>query len=292
MKYLLFIFLFTYFSYAQEDNLLGNLSLIDETSEELNIIIGHLNFSKVTPTQAQEVVAACQLINNDTTHMDRINLLFLIKSEIYKGLLNNQYLAYEDTVQISEVIVKSIEEKFKKYELSYGAFAKWIFKSIQNDLAPYRKDSFLNRYQTVSRTNMKEMALALSLKKSLKYISPWLIAIESQTPEQFNNTLTQIAIDILKQISRKTYFFKEFSTKFASKQRDEIFNIPNLNIKPEPSVEAPDGSLQKIKEIKAEEAKKTLEVLENTKESSGQKEAIDQLLNDKNSSDSQWTPKE
>jgi hypothetical protein len=292
MKIIILLSLFSLVSLAQEDRLLSGLSLIDTVSEELRIIVQHLNYSDISKEQAQEVITACELINNDTTHMDSINLLFLIKSEIYKGLLNNQYLSYGDSIQISEVIVKSIEEKFKKFKISYSPFAQWIFNSIIEDLKPYREDNFLNRYQTVSRTNMKEMSKSLNLQKALKYISPWIIALESQTPEMFNNTLTSISIDIFKLISRKTYFFKEFSYKFSERQRDGIFQIPKLDMGLEAKPEIPDSSLQKKKEETKEAAKEAMKVLENTKETTGQKEAIDQLLNDKSKDQQEWTPKE
>lgn len=292
MKLIILISLFSFLVFSQDDKLLANLKLIDSVSEELRIIVDHLNYNEVSKDHAREVLAACELINNDTINMDSINLLFLIKSEIYKGLLNNQHLSYEDSVQISEVIVKSIEDKFKKHEVSYSPFAKWIFNSIIEDLKPYRANDFLNRYQTVSRTNMKEMSMALSLQKALKYISPWIIAIESQTPESFNNTLTLISIDILKLISRKTYFFKEFSFKFSQKQREAIFEIPKLALKPDVPIELPDSSLQKKKAQTKKTAKEAMKVLENTTETNGQKEAIDQLLNDETKQKKEWTPKE
>lgn len=292
MKLIILISLFSFLAFSQDDKLLANLKLIDSVSEELRIIVDHLNYNEVSKDHAREVLAACELINNDTINMDSINLLFLIKSEIYKGLLNNQHLSYEDSVQISEVIVKSIEDKFKKHEVSYSPFAKWIFNSIIEDLKPYRANDFLNRYQTVSRTNMKEMSMALGLQKALKYISPWIIAIESQTPESFNNTLTLISIDILKLISRKTYFFKEFSFRFSQKQREAIFEIPKLALKPDVPIELPDSSLQKKKAQTKKTAKEAMKVLENTTETNGQKEAIDQLLNDETKQKKEWTPKE
>jgi hypothetical protein len=292
MKLIILISLFSFLAFSQDDKPLANLKLIDSVSEELRIIVDHLNYNEVSKDHAREVLAACELINNDTINMDSINLLFLIKSEIYKGLLNNQHLSYEDSVQISEVIVKSIEYKFKKHEVSYSPFAKWIFNSIIEDLKPYRANDFLNRYQTVSRTNMKEMSMALGLQKALKYISPWIIAIESQTPESFNNTLTLISIDILKLISRKTYFFKEFSFRFSQKQREAIFEIPKLALKPDVPIELPDSSLQKKKAQTKKTAKEAMKVLENTTETNGQKEAIDQLLNDETKQKKEWTPNE
>jgi len=284
--------LYSLSSFAMNDTYLSNLQLTENVSEELNIVITHLNTNEVSLEQAQTVAAACTLINNDVKSMDKVNLLFLLKSEIYKGLLNNQYLSYSDSIQISEVIIKSIEEKFKKYKITYSPFAVWIFESLIKDLAPYRRDNFINRFQTVSRTNMKEKAMALELTKALKYISPWVIAIESKTPEEFNETLTLISIDILKLISRKTYFFKEFASKYSANVRDGLFIIPQIKIEPTTNLDAAPDSLDEIKEQKKEKAKETIETLENTQDIEGSKKALDNLIQEKTEKEDGWVPKE
>lgn len=292
MKTIFLTLFLSMMAYSQE-SLLQDMRLIQDISEELKIIIGHLNENPISLEKAQEAVAAASLINNDVKKMDQVNLLFLIKSEIYKGLLNNQYLAYSDSIQVSTVILKSIREKMKKYDLNYSAMSKWIFKSIESDLAPYEKDNFIDRYQTVNRTNIKERAKALELSKALKYISPWIIALESKTPDQFNELLTLICVDILKQLSRKTYFFSEFSTKFSTKERDGLFAIPNLP-QDDPPVELPktESTLSERSKEEKEKAKKDLETLENTQDLEGSSKAIDQLIKKESPSGDEWTPKE
>tara|TARA_B100001971_G_C18268024_1_gene596356 strand:- start:31785 stop:32666 length:882 start_codon:yes stop_codon:yes gene_type:complete len=290
----LIIFTFLYsISLLAQDNLLQGLSLTEDISEELKIIVTHLNESPIERELAEEAIAAATLINSDVKKLDKVNLLFLIKSEIYKGLLNNQYMSYSDSVQISSVILKSIREKFKKYDLNYSPMAKWIFQSIEKDLGPYEKDGFIDRYQTVNRSNIKERAKALELSKSLKYISPWIIALESKTPDQFNEMLAKISVDILKQISRKTYFFHEFSSQFATELREGLFVIPSLApSKPEVKLPTGDASLEERSKEQKEKAEKNLETLENTQDLEGSSKAIDQLIEKEAPPKDQWTPKE
>jgi hypothetical protein len=287
-KFLL-IFLFTFNLFAQEDKPLKDFNLLEEVSEELSIVVKHLQQSNLNENRLIEVTTAARLINNDVKKMEGINLLYLLKSEIYKGLLNNQYISYSDSIQISSVIFKSITEKMKKYDLIYSDMAKWIYNSVKSDLDPYLKGDFIDRYQTVSRTNIKEVAKSMELRKALRYISPWVIAIESKTPEEFNEMLSDVCVDILVQISKKTYFFKEFTSQFEKEKRGELFQIPDIKSSPNPlSQELPNDSVQTKAQDKKAKAKKQMETLENTQDLNSSSKAIDKLLEDEN----EWTPKQ
>lgn len=290
----LLIIFYAHNVFAQDEILLlEKLTLEDSFSEELKIITSHLAKNPIERDRAEEAIAAMKIVNSDILKMDSVNLLYLVKSEIYKGLLNNQYLAYNNSIQVSSVILKSIREKMKKYDLNYSDMAKWIFESIEKDLAPYEKDSFIDTYQTVGGGNVKLRAKAMELTKALKYIAPWVIAYESKTPEEFNHLLTNICVDILIQLSRKTYFFSEFTSKFSSNQRDPIFKLPTLPQKDEVILgPAPDASLKAQSKKNKEKAKDTIETLENTQDLEGSSQAIDKLIQDKNDNPDEWKPKD
>lgn len=292
-SYFIILFIFSFACFSQDPNrLLEKFVLEDQFSEELKIIVRHLARHPISLERAQEVIAAAKVINNDIAKMDQVNLLYLVKSEIYKGLLNNQYLAYNDSIQISSVILKSIRGKMKKYDLNYSDMAKWVFQSIESDLSPYEKDGFIDTYQTVGGTNVKLRAKAMELTKALKYISPWIIAYESKTPEQFNSLLTNIGVDILVQLSRKTYFFSQFSSKFSNDSRDPIFRVPSLTpLSDEITPPAPDASLKEQSKRNKDQAKGTIETLENTQDLEGSSKAIDNLLKKKEAKPEQWKPK-
>ena len=247
-------------------------------STELELLTEHLaaaeNLSKAT---AHEVAGAADLINGDLEATPQTNALFLIKSEIYKGLLNNQRLPYQDKIVLSEAIVKSVEQKLRKNNLIYTNFSKWIISSVLSELAPFRADGFLDRFQNVDRQSLKERGKALQLRKAAKFLSPWIIAFNQNSPEKFNQIATLTAVDLLKKISKKTFYFKNFASKHSQASLGEIFAIPGIKVTTEPAPALPSASLKDQSQESLEQGKKALDALDQ-KELQNPSEVVERLI--------------
>ncbi|MEX1099307.1 MAG: hypothetical protein WEB87_02705 [Bacteriovoracaceae bacterium] len=260
-------------------------------SHELELLAAHLEGSKLSQDLAQEVVGAAALINADLKKTPKSNALFLIKSEIYKGLLDNQRLSYSDKALMREALVKGVEQKLKKNKIVYTPFATWIVSSVLSELSAYRGDGFLDRYQTISRNDLKEKAKALQLEKLVKYLSPWIIAFNEKTPQEFNHLVALVSVDLLKRISKKTFYFKEYSSSHSEASFDELFAIPDLKIGNKARIPMPESSLGAQSQKKVEEVREVLDTL-NKDDLENPSEAINILLQkeDSPSEDSGWKP--
>ena len=266
-------------------------------SVELELMLKHLSESKqVTKEQAALSVGAASLINEDLSKTPKSNVLFLIKSEIYKSLLNNQHLPKKGEILINESLVKSIESKVQKHSEIYTEFAFWIANSVIEELAPYRSDNFLNKYQTINRTDLKARARAFELEKISKYLSPWILALNENSPEEFNQLVTLIAVDTITGLSKKSFYFKEFSSKNSDSKTPTFIEIPSIGAVSETQPKLPSTSLELKKESKLNESKEAVDILEKLPEDPS--EGIDRLLDKENNVDTdvnegekQWTPK-
>ena len=266
-------------------------------SVELELLLKHLSNSKdITSEQAAVTVGAASLINEDLSKTPKSNVLFLIKSEIYKSLLNNQHLPRKDEILINETLVKSIESKVEKHAEIYSEFAYWIANSVIEELAPYRSDKFLDKYQTIDRSNLKSRARAFELQRIAKYLSPWLLAFNENSPEDFNKLVSDIAVDTLKGLSKKSFYFREFTSKNSSTTLGPIITIPSITPAVQEQPGLPSASLELKKKNKLNETKKAVDILEKLPEDPS--EGIDQLLekqkgesSEGDGSEKQWTPK-
>lgn len=263
-------------------------------SQELELVAAQLAASEsLSMSTATEVAAAAEVINSDIKKIPKANALFLIKSEIYKGLLNNPLLEAKDELLLNESLVKGIEKKLDKHKIIYTDFSAWLVESLLLELAPFRKDNFLDRYQTVSGNDVESRAKALKLRKLTKYLSPWLMAFNENTPEEFNRLATQVSAGLIKRIASKTYYFREFASNHAEDSLPPLFSIPTVKPPEQTVAPLPSASLkQESEKIKAREQ----EVLEKLKgeDLENPSEVIENFVNqqDADGGDGEaWKPK-
>lgn len=264
-------------------------------SVELELMLKQLAKSKsVSRARASQVVNAAKVINEDLKSVPRENALFLVKSEIYKALLDNPLVHSGGEIIINEAMLKSVEKKLQSKSIIYGEFAQWIAKSILADLAAYRKDGFISRYQTVSGSDVKERARSLELRKLAKFLSPWLMAINEKSPEEFNKLTTEVAANLMLRIASKTYYFHQFASKYGnsnSAQAVDMLAVPSIEAS-EKEQKLPSTSLKEESHLQELQGKEDLKALEKN-ELENPSNAIDNLMRNEQdqSKDGDWVPK-
>lgn len=214
--------------FAKAPALQGLTTISEKAPKELELLTMHLVKYVKTSQDVDKVIGYCNLINQDLQKTPKKNVFFMLKSEVYRGILRNQFLKKENTIQVSNSILLSIEQKLNKYDIVYSDFSKWIITSILEDISTFRKDGFIDQYQRINRSDFEQQKRYNKLKKTLSYISPWIEKIEKLTPESFNNLVKDVGIDILWYISSRTYYFGTFSSKYKQSINSNIFNIPKI----------------------------------------------------------------
>lgn len=264
-------------------------------SVELELLLEHLGSSNIGHQQAEKAVDSSIKINASLLKVSKSNHLFLIKSEIYKGLLNTQYLSSKEEIVINESVLKAIEKKLLKSSVVYSDFSNWIANSILSELAPYREDNFLNSYQSADRSDFKVMKRVHELQKTLKYLSPWILAIYEKSPESFNSLVSKVSVDILESIANKAELFQSHSELNNGDEQNTIIKVPDMSHlkKALPTPKSPSLD-DKLKE-EVQNSKNTVEALNEMPENPS--EGIDKLMEKeelvpgKKVDKKQWTPK-
>lgn len=279
MKALLILFALS--SFAQEPPFLKGLSVKEKgLSSELEVMVEQLAKSEaITFSEAREVVDSAQVINADLSKSPRANALFLIKSEIYKSLLNGPLLPKKSRVTLSSSLLSSVKAKLKKHALIYGPFSKWVMDSVESELAPYIADGFIDKYQSVSGNDVKARTRSMELKKLAKYLGPWIVEFLDRGPEEFNSLTDQIAAASIKALARKGFYFSKFSDDYSTSMNAQVFSVPSLK-SPAPNTDSGEAQKNKgLKEAKKARIKQGEEIIEKLgPESDDPSAAIDELL--------------
>jgi hypothetical protein len=260
LNLMIFIFLTCYQVLAKTEGLKKLTVISDFAPIELKMLTNHLAQHAKRYEEITNIIGYCNLINEDLKTSSKENIMFMLKSEVYRGILSNQYLKKENRLQISSTFLSILEQKIKKNKAVYSNFAQWLSDALMSDLANFRQDNFIDKYQSLARTDFKEQQKAKKLKKILTYISPWLEALDKHTPEEFNQLCTKVGIDVLRNIASRTYYFGVFANQYQQQKEKMIFNIPNINlVAPE---KVPTSSDEDPREQQKQDAKKLMESLE------------------------------
>lgn len=255
LKSSLIILLFTLTPQVKGKNLSGLEIVSESLPYEVELMIKHLKQSALDQEEQDLLVANLDLINDDLGSLDKKTLMFLFKSEIYKGILTNQYLKLDDKVQFSQSTLSTINLKLEKHKVIYSNFSSWSIQSIYNDIFAFSDNNFLNRYQNINRSNPKETLMAKKLNKVLKYVSPLLFAFLSLSPERYNHLSKNIILDTFSRISKKSFYFKSLYFK-GSSSKDVLFKLPTISLSVRENPAINETSLR----IDAEKEKKAAEV--------------------------------
>ncbi len=265
-------------------------------SSELEVMVEQLSTSKALKLkEAKDLADAMKVANADLSKAPKANALFLIKSEIYKSLLGSSFLPHRSRLSFSTGLLKSVEAKLKKHKLIYAPFSQWVIASVLSELDPFRKDGFIDKYQSVSGNDIKTRTRALELNRLSRYLGPWIIEFLDKTPEQFNQLTDQIAGETVKALARKGFYFAKFADDFSSSMGEDIFSVPVVAVKKSSKTDgAQDMGLEELKKERLQKGEKDVEKVVPTKDDPSS--AIDQLIesSDKdgpNSDKNAWKPR-
>jgi hypothetical protein len=281
---LLFItFIFLNISFAQTElddepkHPLEKFAIVsDAIPYEIELMINHLKKQELTHEQLEIFITRTRQINNDLKSISKKDLMFLLKSETYKGILTNQYLNLKNKLQVSSNLYTTAEQKLKNHQLIYSNFSTWVMEALLKDFSPFTGDNFINKYQNVKRSDTKGLIRARKLLKIIKYNAPMLESFLTLTPERFNKLSTDIIIDIFDRISKKSYYFLTYQGKLSKVDENILFSIPEIDLTPKENSGLKSKSLQEESKENVNEAKKVLKGLED-QDLSGISSEIDKI---------------
>ena len=161
--------------------------------------------------------------------MTKEEVYFLLKSEIYKELLNKPRLTQQSQLYDKKILRKFAELIDTKIE-SYHQFAKWIIIATYSDLKQIFDSPYFNTFIVEKKGIGLKNPNAAMIEKKLNLVLPWYEDIINQNPEEFHEMLKPILIGILDKITVKIEYLLALS-RFEKPQLVPDDNLRYFEIK-------------------------------------------------------------
>lgn len=224
---------------------------------EMELLIKHIN--KFPDQNYQKKISSSfKILNEDLKSVSKEQVFFLLKSHIYQEILNSDSLKRKSgNIQLSLALIKSLKSKLDQNILIYSEFSQWIIIGFFNDLAPFTQDGFLDRYESVKQTNQKEFIRQKNLKKILNYISPIIDLFYRLHPQNFNESISEIASKAVIKLASKSYYYRNFSSSPQNTTGKDLFfeKIEIAPIEPAPAQGEGEKLKDKIKDLSIDPSK-------------------------------------
>ncbi len=223
MKYLLVSLFFLNAPNTFAGNRLAPVGLAEKRSPYINqLIFEHIKERTITDKNFSALLENLQKINELQKNFSQINIFSFLITETYKNILNYKQGTKNTKALISSNKIKQLKAKLEKYDLVYSDFAKFIINSSLEELSPFIKNKFLDRFQNTPPSSKKDRTKWRELKKIDKYIGPWINTAYRQTPEEFNHYLLAFALNHYELTMKQLSIYKIHSPP-SNKEEPALF---------------------------------------------------------------------
>ncbi|MFP5457106.1 MAG: hypothetical protein ACLGG7_00100 [Bacteriovoracia bacterium] len=220
----------------------------DRAPLEFRLMFESMKYAlKEVPEQVRLIVLA-QHINKGMGPLKKDQSFFLLKSEIYKSLL--EWPHPQTQFQVGSHTLERIQTNMKASQAIYTPFSMWVLESLIADLKTYQAQGLLDLTPAQRSTLSAEKTQQyLKLQKILKYTRGWLEQADTVSAKDFNLLTEDLSWKTLERVKERSALFRRFSSKAIQDSNENTFNIPEQGM---PQMAVPKSA------IKIEETPKTL----------------------------------
>lgn len=169
--------------------------------------IKHLNEINLKDEELKETF---KKLNDNFKKLDNSSKGDLLEIAITNKLLLNSQVKTGIT-NLTTSIIKKAQEKLKDNSDILTDFSKEVISKIIDDYLPYFEGGFLNRYESFSRNNQKELNKYLSLKSKLKFTSKWIHIFLNSSGEDFNQLCSNVIKEAFELSIDESYYIGSFT---------------------------------------------------------------------------------
>lgn len=225
-----------------------DFTLINDRSPlEFKILFDTMKNTLKEPEDEARLVAYCQRINKGLGPLKKDQAFFLLKSEIYKTLLEWKFPP--STFQLSELTLGRLKANLQGSSAIYTPFSQWFIEALIADLEIYQRQGLLSMNATArGRLTGEARASAVKFERVLKYTKGWVEQADSLSAQDFNALTRSASWHILRRIREKAQLFQGLSSQAVEATEEMTFNIPEgkNDAPPTPVVPAAKGEVQDL----------------------------------------------
>ena len=203
------------------------------------------------------LIVLAQQINKGLGPLKKDQSFFLLKSEIYKSLLEWPHPPTQ--FQVGSHTLKRLNSHIAKGRAVYNPFSIWVLEALAADLEKFEKEGLLalTPSQRASLTGDKAQQ-HYRMQRVLKFTRGWIEQADTMSAKDFNTLTDQLAWRTLERVKESAMLFRRLSSKAITDTQSNIFNIPEQGMpKKPPGAEEtkPDAAPKGIAEQAADEKK-------------------------------------
>ncbi len=145
------------------------------------------------------------------SELTKEEVYFLLKSEIYKGLLARPKLKNQSGYYNPEIL-KPLNSILEVRIDDYHKFAQWLMYAVYADLSQSFDSAFYNTFVVKKKTGMPLKSKNLiMMQRKFNFILPWYEEIINSTPEEFHESIKDEMFHLLDVIKMKMKDLIKFS---------------------------------------------------------------------------------
>jgi len=256
----------------------------DRAPLEFKLMFESMKYALKEHNEQLRLIVIAQHINKGLGPLKKDQAFFLLKSEIYKTIL--EWPNPSENFQVGSHTLERMKANLAASQAIYTPFSKWILEALIADLEEFKKEGLLD-LSAADRASLtgERGQRYLKLQRVLRYTRPWLAQADTISAKDFNALTQQVAWSSLERVKERAALFRRFSSQAIQETSENTFNIPEQGMPQEagprsrPPVDGDASMSEKAAQEKsaAEETVGNLDVGDSDVPRGQLSEAIDQL---------------
>lgn len=197
----------------------------DRAPLEFKLMFESMKYTLKEANEQVRLIVLAQHINRGLGPLKKDQSFFLLKSEVYKSLLEWPHGATQ--FQVGSHTLERLKSNLKANSPIYTPYSKWVLESLVADLENFKTEGTLD--VTSSQKNSltgEKLKNYLKMQRVLKYTRGWLEQADTLSAKDFNALTEQLAWRTFERIKEKAALFRRFSSKAIQDTQENTFNIP------------------------------------------------------------------
>jgi hypothetical protein len=240
----------------------------NKTPIEFELLYNSIQNSLI-PKEKDEFLLLSHHLQNFFNRIDQDQLFFLIKSVIYKSIIQYEFDFYIQYIDVNSMFLKKVQQKLDSNKEHYNDFSQWIIRSLMGDLEIYVDTPLLDQLGQLSKDSQEDMKKIGEVERKLKYLRPWFYTVEKLKPKEFSNLSREISWKILYRVFYYTRIMNFYSGVFTPQSKINFFKLPAI------PAGLKDTSVEEFEEMRDDAIDKVLNI--DQKEVLSAKEIMDKL---------------
>lgn len=206
----------------------------DRSPLEFKLLFDSLKNSLKENQEQVRLIVLAQQINRGLGPLQKDQTFFLLKSEVYKTLLEWPHPVSQ--FQVGSHTLERIKNNIANGRAVYNPFSMWVLEALAADLENFQREGLLS-LTPVQRANLNgEKAQQYNkMQRVLKYSRGWLEQADTLSAKDFNALTDQLAWRTIERVKEKGQLFRRLSSKAIADTQTNTFNIPEQGMPTRPS---------------------------------------------------------